>query len=35
MPEIKFYDISDELDFGKYAYTGKTVEDILQFENHF
>jgi hypothetical protein len=30
MKDIKFYDLSDDLDFGRYEATGKTVEQILE-----
>ena len=30
MKEIKFYDTNDELDFGKYRHSGKTVGEILE-----
>jgi hypothetical protein len=28
--ETKFYDLDDELNFGKYKDSGKTVEDIIE-----
>jgi len=30
MKDIKFYDIYDDMDFGKYKDTGKTIEEILE-----